>query len=239
MTMWSRRAFIDMRRSYGGLIYNGRCTLSIIQQHGHGRHLSNLENPSAPKKWLLRPSTLNDKDDVRILLTRTYKSVMPRYYSAEILSKCLPVLCEPQDELLQSGTWYVAHDPSDPQRLVGCGGWLRERLERINEDKLIPPADTLSHAVLEVADHSVTAYLRQFAIDPSYTGLGVASAIWKRTLKDVEAITGEANPKLEVFSSFNAERFYKGLGFETIAKTTLPFSDDAEFPVLLMRRHIV
>lgn len=250
--MLSRQAFkFGGARSFVSIYVTG----SLPQHPQSSRFLSSTPelDPSAPKQWLLRPATLDDSDDVRTLLQRTYQSVMPKYYRPEILSKCLPILCEPQEELLRCGTWYVAHDPTDPERLVGCGGFFREKLLKPSPDPsatthpaAATPQDTLSQAVLHevTADPShhyysgVTAYLRQFAIDPSYTGLGVASTIWKRTLKDLETITSKTNPKLEVFSSYNAERFYKGRGFTTIKETTLQFSEDVQFPVLLMQRQM-
>lgn len=197
--------------------------------------------PVAPS-WKVRPSTLDDKVAVQELLQASYSSLLAPDYDPDLLQVALPKICQPRDELLTCGTWYVVEDTSmqadGTTPLIGCGGWTPRS----------PFQEDIPH-------------LRHFATHPQHTRKGVARAIWNQTWKDwcdyhyfKESETNHDNatkrkevddssslsvsqrPDMEVLSTLSAESFYASLGFAKVRDIDVPFGPNCLFPSILMRR---
>jgi GNAT superfamily N-acetyltransferase len=181
--------------------------------------------------WIVRPSTIDDKDAIEAVMSASYGNLLKDDYDTKLLDIALPNLCHVRPELLTSNTWYIvehpyAKDETGGNMIVGCGGWTPQSPMKTNtpEDE----ADDIPH-------------LRHFATRPDFLRKGVARAIWDRIWKDwceyydVQN-SGKSRPHMEVFSTLSAESFYKSLGFEKVKEITIPFSGDCPFPAVLMRR---
>lgn len=198
--------------------------------------------------WTIRAATLDDYDAVQALLTKTYQTVLPQFYPESVIQEALPIVCTPQTELLESGTWYVVtHPKNDPtsNSLVGCGGWLATQHPLSNNNNNNEVSSPLAQTVRQASDPTAHCHLRHFATDPDHAHRGIGKTIWQRTVADIimqtttTTTTTKNNkplPRMEVFSSLNAERFYQSLGFERVSKIDLPFTQQCLFPVLVMRR---
>ena len=195
-------------------------------------------------QWIVRPTTMEDKDSIDQLLRTSYEHLLAKDYDSELLQIALPRLCSARPELLTSSTWYVAEHPQTGA-LVGCGGWTPQSPFREN----IP-------------------HLRHFATHPEYTRQGIARALWDRTWHDwceyyhatntkkfkPQTINQNTDPRtsghkeeedkevptrrpdMEVFSTRTAESFYASLGFQKMKDIIIPISEDCAFPSILMRR---
>ena len=245
------------------------------------------------QKWNVRPATIQDRDFVTTLLHESYSNLLQKDYgdyndknsnsknsnNSNFLLKALPSIAHAQEELLTCGTWYVVEheeeeegneqdeedneDDEDKDNedttttkkkkkkkkklLIGCGGWTQRQH--------LKSAQTMNTS---------SPHLRHFATHPNFTRMGVAKAIWDRTLQDIQQAYNKNNtnntntninrscednghdddstttstytPTMEVFSTITAEKFYQSLGFQTIQHMTVPINDQCDFPCILMRR---
>ena len=127
------------------------------------------------KAWHVRPATPADKHAVEALLQISYSTMLQADYDEQVLKAALPLICQANDKLLTSSTWYVVehhrrhdgdgNDDDDDHKtpfLIGCGGWT-------------------PHSPMQ---QESVPNLRHFATHPSYVRQGVARAIWDRAWED-------------------------------------------------------
>jgi len=217
---------------------------------------SSSSNPPT-NVWNVRPATPDDKGAVEALLRVSYSTLLQADYEEQILETALPIICQANDQLLTSSTWYVVehylfHGDDDKQAtiLIGCGGWT-------------------PYSPMQQED---VPHLRHFATHPLYARQGVGRAIWDRIWKDwvtyhhhVSTMSSTTNqsehdestnptptgtktmtasstvsalrPDMEVISTLSAQSFYKSLGFVKVKDMVVPLSDNkCPFPAILMRR---
>lgn len=186
--------------------------------------LMRREPPMVPPRkerinWIIRAATLEDTAPCEKLLTESYSQLLPQDYDHETLSKALPILTTPHEDLLTCGTWYVVQHP-ETKDFVGCGGWTM---------RASGPAADLTEAPCP--------HLRHFATHPEWTRRGIGQMLWQQIIRDVSKAVGLGpSTVLEVFSSLTAKDFYGKFGFVAIKHLHIEFSTDCKFPVILMRR---
>lgn len=78
--------------------------------------------PNGKIAWIVRPVSPCDKQSIEHLLKVSFETLLPRFYSKEVLEVSLPLLTLLRPELLTCPTWYVVQHPSTGE-IVGCGGW--------------------------------------------------------------------------------------------------------------------
>jgi hypothetical protein len=77
--------------------------------------------------WTVRPATIADANQTAKLLNESFYTILAQDYDQDTLSKGLPSITTPRQQLLTCGTWYVVEDPVTKD-IVGCGGWsIRSR----------------------------------------------------------------------------------------------------------------
>lgn len=220
------------------------------------RSSSSISNPPT-NVWNVRPATPDDKRGVEALLRVSYSTLLQADYEEHILDSALPIICQANDQLLTSSTWYVVEHsllPGDDDKqatiLIGCGGWT-------------------PHSPMQQED---VPHLRHFATHPNYARQGVGRAIWDRTWNDwvtyhhrngatssttnssehiesttptptgtkttpaTSSSTSAIRPDMEVISTLSAQSFYESLGFVKVNDMVVPLSDKCPFPAILMRR---
>jgi hypothetical protein len=72
--------------------------------------------------WNVRPATIDDANQTAKLLSDSFYTILPQNYDQDTLTKVLPSITTPRQQLLTCGTWYVVEDPVTKD-IVGCGGW--------------------------------------------------------------------------------------------------------------------
>jgi GNAT superfamily N-acetyltransferase len=162
----------------------------------------------------IRIATPTDSDAVSALLVASYSTLLAACYESDMLAGALPHLTKANPTLLACGTYYVAE--REPSNLVGCGGWTAAK----------PGSGEVTEG---------EAHIRHFATHPEWTRRGIGSALLARCISDARLVGVR---KLHCFSTWNAERFYRAAGFETVGPIDIPMGPSMTFPGILMSRQI-
>jgi GNAT superfamily N-acetyltransferase len=136
-------------------------------------------------------------------------ALMSGAYGDDVLSAALPALTRPNAGLLESGTYYVAEAAG---KIVGCGGWTLES----------PGSSDVTPGL---------AHLRHFATDPEFVRQGVGRMIFRECSR---AAAHRGARTFQVFSSLNAEPFYRSLGLTRIERIELSLANGPAIPAILM-----
>lgn len=153
----------------------------------------------------IRATRKADLAAVDALLSRSFPKLLKEAYPPSVLVTALPLISKAQPKLVTSGTYYGVWDDD---RLVGVGGWSRDRLER-----------SLGHVRHVGTDHSVTRR-------------GVGRLLLTHLLDTAR----EANLReMECWSTHNAVPFYASCGFEEIGPIDVPLQPGITFSSVRMR----
>jgi GNAT superfamily N-acetyltransferase len=155
-----------------------------------------------------------DSEAISALLAASYSSLLAAHYDSNTLGRGLPFMTAANPTLLASGTYYVAE--GEAGNLVGCGGWTTAR-----------PG---SGEVIEGEAH-----IRHFATHPEWVRRGVGASLLARCFRDARLL---GIRKLHCFSTWNAERFYRAFGFDTVGPIDVPMGPSLTFPGVLMSREL-
>lgn len=161
----------------------------------------------------VRIATPDDHDTISSLFAASYGSLMRGAYEPALLDAALPLMTRANPLLLAWGTFFVAETGD---ATVACGGWTRVRPGRGD--------------VVRGLGH-----VRHFATHPAHTGLGIGRSLYQACEKQALAAGIE---RFECYASINAEGFYAALGFQALARITVPLNDEIRLPAVHMNRAI-
>src|SRR5262245_48821948 len=162
----------------------------------------------------VRAVSPEDAEAVSALLQASYPSLMAFGYEPILFARALPLLTKANPALLSSGTWYLVEALDADEKLVGCGGWARQRPDAPNE-----PVDPM------------LGHIRHFATHPNWTRRGIGRAVFNRCVADARA----AGVRIfECYSSLGAEGFYRALGFSTVEPMKLALAESLTIPGVRM-----
>jgi N-acetylglutamate synthase-like GNAT family acetyltransferase len=165
-------------------------------------------------RYKLRVATPQDADAVSELLQASYPKLMRPAYDEEAIAPALELMTRANQALLGSGTYYLAELATG--RLVGCGGWSLER----------PGTRSVEPGI---------GHIRHFAVHPDCTRRGIGRTI-------LELCDGAARAAgvrtFECYSSLNAEKFYRALGFVRIREIDMELRPLVVLRGVLMRRNL-
>jgi N-acetylglutamate synthase-like GNAT family acetyltransferase len=164
--------------------------------------------------YVLRAARLEDAAAVEGLLQASYPELMAPSYDEESLAPALELMTKANASLLVSGTYYLAELSTG--LLVGCGGWTLER----------PGSGTIEPHL---------GHIRHFAVHPSWTRRGIGNALYGHCESAARAVGVMA---FECYSSLNAEKFYRALGFSRIREMDIELRPDIVLRTVLMRREL-
>ncbi len=167
-----------------------------------------------PADFTIRVATPDDGSAVGALLKASYPPLMRSSYDAAVLAAALPMMIRAHPLLLASSTYYLVE--FEGGRIVGCGGWTRER-----------PGSGEVEAVL--------SHIRHFATHPDWIGRGIGRALYARCEEEARSAGVR---RFECFASLNAEGFYGALGFESVRPLDVSMGSRVTFPAILMARAI-
>lgn len=165
----------------------------------------------------VRIASPQDAEAVSALLAASYPLLMAFGYDPILFARALPVLTKANPALLSTRTWYVVEALGADDRLVGCGGWARQRPDMPNER--VDP---------------VLGHIRHFATHPNWTRRGIGRALFDRCVADARA-AGVCT--FECYSSIGAEGFYRALGFSTVEPMKLVLAENLTIPGVRMLCH--
>lgn len=162
-------------------------------------------------QFKVKVATSADTAAVSAVLAASYGKLLASHYSAESLSRALPLMSIANPVLLGSGKYYVAETGAG--EIIGTGGWSLER----------PGTTEVTHGL---------AHARHFATDPRWTGRGVASAILSQCIRDAEP---QGAQSMEAYSTLAAVGFYRAHGFIVVDSIDVPLAPGITLPAVLMR----
>ena len=162
----------------------------------------------------LRVATIQDAEAVSELLRASYPRLMRSAYEEEVLSPALQVMTKANPSLLSSGKFYFAILPTG--LVVGCGGWSPEQ----------PGKETVEQGL---------GHIRHFAVHPDWTRRGIGRSVFTVC---VRAACAAGLMTFECYSSLNAEKFYRALGFVRIREIDIELKPSLMLRGVLMRRNI-
>jgi predicted N-acetyltransferase YhbS len=160
----------------------------------------------------VRVARLEDAAALDRLLQASYPILMGPSYDEESLAPALKLMTNANPSLLASGTYYVAEMSTG--LLIGSGGWTRER----------PGEGTVEPHL---------GHLRHFAVNPGWTRRGIGSAIYGLCEGAARAAGVSA---FDCYSTLNAEKFYRALGFKRIHEMEIELQPRVFIRGVLMRR---
>lgn len=158
-----------------------------------------------------RIATPADLAELDALFSRSYPRLLKRDYPPSVLVTALPLISRAQPRLLESRTYFVAHEAG---RILGAGGWSRSA----------PHA----HAGTEDVGH-----VRHVVTDDWELRRGVGRAVLARI---VETARSAGLAGLHCMSTLTAEPFYRAMGFARLGPTTLSLGPGISFPAIAMER---
>ena len=167
-----------------------------------------------PQDFTLRVATPADEAGVTALLEASYPPLMRPSYDQAVLAPALVLMTQASAVLLASGTYHLAKLADG--RLVGCGGWTRER----------PGSGEVEPGL---------AHIRHFGTHPDWLGRGIGRALYARCEAEARAA---GLCRFECQASLNAEGFYDALGFAAVRRIEVPIGPGPRLPGVLMTRAI-
>ncbi len=162
--------------------------------------------------FVLRQTSLAEKDAVSALLLKSYTVLLADAYDADTLQKALPLITEAQPSLLTSGTYFAAE--SQAGQIVGVGGWTRTSPTGRDET-------------------ATNGNIRHFGTDPHHAGKGIGRALMTRC---IEGARDEGLREFNCYSTLNGEAFYRACGFRTIEPHQVALPGGVRFPSIRMVR---
>ena len=162
----------------------------------------------------IRTSNINDHTQIKNVLSAAYSVLLAGSYERGVLRVVLPFICEPNLDLVLSGTYFVAECAT--QGIIGCGGWTAAH----------------PHTGIVVPE---TGHIRHFAVHPEQAGKGVGRQLFDACLAQAK---GADIKSLESCATINAAKFYRALGFETIRREDVMIAGRHPFPSVIMTRPI-
>ena len=178
------------------------------------RRLDQPTGAGVPAELTVRIASPEDEAAVSRLLEASYPVLMRDGYDDAVLAAVLPLMTRANPALLACGTFYLAAE--DDGRLVGCGGWTRER----------PGSGEIAPEL---------AHIRHFATHPAWLRRRVGHVLFDRCADHARAA---GIRRLECYASLNAVDFYAALGFAPVRPMEVPMGPGLQFPALLMARGI-
>jgi N-acetylglutamate synthase-like GNAT family acetyltransferase len=165
---------------------------------------------------VVRVAGPDDAAAVETVLRASYPHLMALGYSADLLTRALPLMTRANPALLRSGTYYLAE--AQVGAVVGCGGWTLER----------PGA-------MSAAIDPTLGHIRHFATHPDWIRCGIGRALLERCVADARRVGVQ---RFECCSSVVAEPFYGALGFVAVESIAVDMGSGIVFPSVRMIRHL-
>ncbi|MFK8033072.1 MAG: GNAT family N-acetyltransferase [Hyphomicrobiales bacterium] len=158
----------------------------------------------------IRPTTLENKAIVELILAASYGTLLKGFYDESILASAVPFMSTAQPALLGCGTYYIAENGP----IAGaCGGWTTA----------VPGGS--------VPEDKSIAHIRHVATHPGHLRKGLARRIIERCFSEAKT-AGVA--RFSCFSSLAAVAFYESVGFHQVEEKSVAFKPDLIFPMMEM-----
>ena len=154
-----------------------------------------------------------DRPEVEALLGETYPALLAADYASEVMAAVLPVITRIRDDVLCSGSYFVARAPDG--LALAAGGWTREA----PKGGVVPGLGHVRFVVTRLGR----------------TGEGIGRALMAHVMEDARR---EGMARLDCLSTLTAVRFYEALGFRRAEAVDLDFGGGVVLPTVRLVREL-
>ncbi len=176
----------------------------------------------------IRTATVADIPVLRDVIEQSVRHLQKHDYSPEQIEGALGHALGLDTQLIEDGTYFVAHPANDRRRIAGCGGWsYRKTLFGSDggpnrEGVLLDPATD-------------AAKIRAIFVRPEWARRGLGTLI----LKHCEGAAQSAGfRRLEMGSTLTGVPLYKLKGYEECERVDIPLPNGTVLPIVRMSKTI-
>jgi GNAT superfamily N-acetyltransferase len=186
-------------------------------------------NPEiAGRQFQIRPANFSDTPLLRILIERSVRLLQRNDYTPAQIEGALGHALGLDTQLIQDGTYFAAIPISQPERIVGCGGWSFR--------KTLYGSDHGPHREAGLLDPATEpAKIRAIFVDPDWARKGLGTLI----LKHCEEAARQAGFRsLEMGSTLTGVPLYSLKGYERRETVAIPLPNGEFLPIVHMVKNI-
>lgn len=180
------------------------------------------------QQFQIRQASHTDARDLRILIERSVRHLQRKDYTPAQIEGALGHALGLDTQLIEDGTYFAAVLISQPERIVGCGGWsYRKTLYGSDHG---PNRET---ALLDPALEP--AKIRAIFVDPEWARKGLGTLI----LKHCEDAARRAGfRRLEMGSTLTGVPLYSLKGYEPRETVAIPLPNGEVLPIVHMVKDV-
>jgi N-acetylglutamate synthase-like GNAT family acetyltransferase len=175
----------------------------------------------------LRKATLNDIDEIAVLISKSVRSLSQNYYDAQQIELSVKSVFGVDRELIGDETYFVAETDD---RIVGCGGWSKRKTlygashyeESRDSEELDPETDA--------------AKIRAFFIHPDAARKGIGSAILRACEDEARSLGFRS---AEMMSTLPGVPLYSACGYSGDERIEIPVGDGVTIDCIRMSKSLL
>lgn len=177
-----------------------------------------------PDSFLIRLATRNDEDDLRRLIELSVRGLQKDDYTPAQIEGALGHALGLDTQLIDDGTYFIAHPASNPSLIIGCGGWSFR--------KTLYGSDHGPHRHAGLLDPATEpAKIRAIFVHPDWSRRGLGTFILKHC-EDAAERSGFRT--LEMGSTLTGVPLYTLKGYVRCEDVAIPLPNGEVLPVVHM-----
>lgn len=158
---------------------------------------------------MLRQATLDDVDEIDVLMKASTRDLFPRFYDEAQTAASVRYIAAVDRSLIEDGTYFAVEANGE---LVACGGWSRR-------DKLYTGSGDASGDARLLDPATEPARVRAMFVRADWTRRGLGT----RILEACEAAaSGDGFQTLALMSTLPGQPLYERFGFQVLERVDIP-----------------
>jgi len=179
-------------------------------------------------QFKIRQASARDLGELRALIEQSVRGLQHNDYSPAQIEGALGHALGLDTQLVEDGTYFAAVPLSNPNVIVGCGGWSYR--------KTLFGSDHGPHREMGLLDPATeAAKIRAIFVHPDWARKGLGSLI----LKHCEDAAQQAGFRsLEMGSTLTGVPLYSLKGYEQCEKVFIPLPNGEVLPIIHMVKNL-
>jgi GNAT superfamily N-acetyltransferase len=176
------------------------------------------------QRFQIRPANPSDIDALRLLIERSVRGLQHNDYTPAQIEGALGHALGLDTQLIEDGTYFAAVPVSEPDSIVGCGGWSYR--------KTLFGSDHGPHREIGLLDPATeSAKIRAIFVHPDWARQGLGTQILKHC-EDAAQRAGFRS--LEMGSTLTGVPLYSLKGYEKREDVAVPLPNGEFLPIVHM-----
>ncbi len=185
-------------------------------------------HPKSGQQFQIRQATSADVRELRILIERSVRHLQRNDYTPAQIEGALGHALGLDTQLIEDGTYFAVAPISQPELIVGCGGWSYR--------KTLYGSDHGPHREAGLLDRAKEpAKIRAIFVDPDWARKGLGTLILKHC-EDAAERAGFRS--LEMGSTLTGVSLYSLKGYERRETVGIPLPNGEVLPIVHMVKNI-